>query len=136
DHLRPTAHDYARRRILFTGASAVDGASGNRGECRALIGNHNAARRGCPVWIISGHSVRVPQCPLYPQKQILRSATGKSALCQKRTLDCPQSGLKAISCGQKELSGCLRNSVSSGVEFRPSTPLRCGKRPNRSTIAL
>src|SRR6478736_4287188 len=28
------------------------------------------------------------------------------------------------------------NSASSGVEARPSMPLRCGKRPNRSTIAL
>lgn len=37
---------------------------------------------------------------------------------------------------QKELPGCLRNSVSSGVEARPSMALRCGKRPNRSTIAL
>jgi hypothetical protein len=50
DHLRPAADDYARRRILFTDASAVDGASANRGERRALIGNHDAARRVRSVW--------------------------------------------------------------------------------------
>src|SRR5215475_15252696 len=27
--------------------------------------------------------------------------------------------------GQNELPGSLRNSVSSGVDFRPSMPLRC-----------
>src|SRR5262249_22606468 len=42
----------------------------------------------CPLWVISGHQSRVDPCPLYPQKQTFVTATGMSALCQKRTLRC------------------------------------------------
>jgi hypothetical protein len=37
---------------------------------------------------------------------------------------------------QNELSGSFRNAISSAVESRFSTALRCGKRPNRSMISL
>ena len=39
----------------------------------------------CPLWVKSGHWSTSASCPLYPQKQTLRSAAGMSALCQKQT---------------------------------------------------
>src|SRR6516165_10011224 len=47
------------------------------------------AKRGCSclLWVKSGHSAVSERCPLYPQKQTLRSANAMSALCQKRTLE-------------------------------------------------
>ena len=37
DHLRPAADDYARRRILFAGAFAADGATGHRRQCGGAL---------------------------------------------------------------------------------------------------
>src|SRR5262249_38102575 len=39
----------------------------------------------CPLWVKSGHWRTSSQCPLYPQKRTSLTATGMSALCQKRT---------------------------------------------------
>ena len=37
---------------------------------------------------------------------------------------------------QNEEPDSFINSISSGVEMRPNTALRCGNRPNRSIISL
>jgi hypothetical protein len=37
-----------------------------------------------PLWVKSRHWAMSSRCPLYPQKQTFVSATGMSALCQKR----------------------------------------------------
>ena len=39
-----------------------------------------------PLWVNNGDDALKSQCPLYPQKRTLLSATGMSALCQKQTL--------------------------------------------------
>src|SRR6516164_9437748 len=39
----------------------------------------------CPLWVISGQSVILEPCPLYPQKRTNRRRLDLSALCQKRT---------------------------------------------------
>src|SRR5262249_2373576 len=43
------------------------------------------AARSCPLWVISGQSVPLGLCPLYPRKRTSIGATTLSALCQKRT---------------------------------------------------
>src|SRR5262249_12925302 len=105
DHLRPAADDYARRRILFTGASAVDGASGNRGECRALIGNHNAARRGCPLWVKSGHRRLLKQCPLYPQKRTFFHQLGHFAYRMSSSYGGRPASRQAFAKGSASMAG-------------------------------
>jgi cytochrome c oxidase subunit I len=37
----------------------------------------------CPLWVKSGHPIRVVSCPLYPQKRTLLIASRMSAKCQK-----------------------------------------------------
>ena len=40
------------------------------------------SRRGCPLWVISGHSDTSKACPLYPRKRTCAVQLGMSALCQ------------------------------------------------------
>ena len=44
------------------------------------------ALRQRPLWVISGNGVTSASCPLFPSKRTFVSASGTSAMCQKRTL--------------------------------------------------
>src|SRR5262245_683540 len=52
---------------------------GSGSVCEAAIRS-----RSCPLWVINGHDVIKPRCPLYPQKRTLLERVAMSALCQKR----------------------------------------------------
>jgi hypothetical protein len=45
----------------------------------------SGGRTQCPLWVISGHSVRSRPCPLYPRMRTLVERVGMSALCHKQT---------------------------------------------------
>src|SRR5215470_2277739 len=60
----------------------------------------------CPLWVKSRHRGISNECPLYPQKRTFVTATGMSALCQKRTI--AHRHPNAARCGraQQRQAGC------------------------------
>jgi hypothetical protein len=54
-------------------------------EARAALAATGAiAQKQCPFWVKSGYRVAFASCPFFPSKQTFVSASGTSAMCQKR----------------------------------------------------
>src|SRR5262249_10379056 len=49
----------------------------------------------CLLWVISGQSVILEPCPLYPQKRTNGGPLGMSALCQKQTFALQQFSIRS-----------------------------------------
>jgi hypothetical protein len=54
----------------------------------------------CPLWVKSGRGAIKLQCPLYPRKRTLPSATRMSALGQKQTHALQQTVAYSIGDGE------------------------------------
>ena len=80
-------------------------------------------RDGCPLWVISGHSMRSRPCPLYPSKRTLVECLAMSAICQKRTF-CTAAETGAIRSPRRRGRAKI-GALTSRAPLRPEVQPNC-----------
>src|SRR6516165_4423249 len=85
----------------------------------------------CPLWVISGQSVILEPCPLYPQKRTNRRRLDLSALCQKRT-NAPQQNFLFDHRAERSGAHRTKNRRLCGARAKPPAEVagpRCRNGP-------
>ncbi len=120
---------HLRRRARTAHEGLAPAAAAARGRLLAPLRGPRAAGR-------PGRRPRLPRRParrVRAARQPLRPVRARS---RDAAADESGDGLRSVRPPrQKPEPGCLRNAISSAVDWRPRISFRCGKRPKRSMIA-